>query len=136
MGQMEIRFLMDGDDTAGTTSVFEFIVPPGARVPAPHYHEAFDEIAYGIEGVLSFTVEEKTYELGPGDSCFVPKGAVHHFVNAGAETTRTLAVITPALLGPAYFRDVAALLLGGPPDPAKLAEVMRSHGLIVAPLKG
>ena len=65
--------------------------------------------------------------------CFIPRGAVHHFVDAGTEPTRTLAVLTPALIGPAYFRDIAALFTGGPPDPVRLAEVMRRHGLIVVP---
>jgi hypothetical protein len=65
----------------------------------------------------------------------VPRGAVHHFVNAGATPTRTLAVLTPASIGPAFFREMAPLLVpgGGPPDPTRVAEVMRRHGLIVAP---
>ena len=133
LGQIEIRFLFDGEDTGGALSVFEFVVPPGARVPAPHYHEHVDEVAYGLEGVLTFTVDGREHRLGPGDRCFVPRGAVHHFVNAGAEPTRTLSVLTPALIGPGYFRDLAALLAGGPPDPARVAEVMRRHGLIVVP---
>jgi quercetin dioxygenase-like cupin family protein len=134
-GPIEIRFLLDGDDTQGRMSMFEFLVPPGAKVPAPHYHEQVDEAIYGLAGVLTFTVEGRSHPIGPGDRCFVPRGAVHHFVNAGPEPTRTLAVLTPALIGPQYFRDVAALLTAaaGPPDPARIAEVMRRHGLIVVP---
>ena len=134
VGQIEIRFLLDSDDTAGRLCMFEFLVPPGARVPAPHYHEHVDEVAYGLEGVLTFMVEGQSVELIPGDHCFIPRGAVHHFVNAGSEPTRTLSVLSPALIGPAYFRDIAALLASGPPDPAQVAEVMRRHGLIVVPL--
>lgn len=134
VGPIEIRFLLDGDDTAGRMSMFEFLVPPGARVPSPHYHEEVDEAAYGLEGELTFTVAGRAERLGPGDRCFIPRGAVHHFVNEGTVPTRTLSVLTPATIGPAYFRDVAALLAtGGPPDPARLAEVMRQHGLIVVP---
>ena len=134
IGQIEIRFLLDGDDTAGRLSVFEVVVPPGARVPAPHYHEQVDEVAYGLEGELTFTVDGRANRIGPGDHCFIGRGAVHHFVNAGAEPTRTLSVLTPATIGPAYFRDMAALFAaGGPPDPARVAEVMRRHGLIVVP---
>src|SRR5687767_5326902 len=80
-GQLEIRFLLDGDDTGGRISMFEFIVPAGAKVPAPHYHEHVDEVAYGLEGVLTFTVDGGAHEIGPGDRCFIPRGAVHHFVN-------------------------------------------------------
>ncbi|BDI32427.1 cupin [Capsulimonas corticalis] len=134
LGQLEIRFLLDGDDTDGRQCAFEFTVPPGARVPAAHYHEHVDEIIYGLEGTLTFTVDGVPHPLGPGDSVFVPRGAAHHFVNRSAATTRTLAVLTPASIGPAYFRDIAALLAaGGPPDPVKVAAVMRQHGLIVAP---
>lgn len=134
LGQIEIRFLLDSDDTGGRVSLFEFLVPPGARVPAPHYHEHVDEVAYGLEGVLTFTIDGRSIQLAPGDRCFIPRGAVHHFVNAGTEPTRTLSMLTPALIGPAYFRDLAALLAaGGPPDPARVAEVMRRHGLIVVP---
>ena len=100
IGPIEIRFLLDGDDTAGRLSVFEFLVPPGVRVPAPHYHEQVDEVAYGLEGVLTFTVDGRDNRIGPGDRCFIPRGAVHHFVNAGTEPTRTLSVLTPLSLGP------------------------------------
>jgi quercetin dioxygenase-like cupin family protein len=133
LGQIEIRFLLDGDDTGGRLCMFEFLVPPGARVPAPHYHERVDEAVYGLEGVLTFTVDGQKSELASGERCFVPRGAVHHFVNSGAETTRTLSVLSPALIGPAYFRDMAALLENGPPDPAEVAAVMRRHGLVVVP---
>jgi quercetin dioxygenase-like cupin family protein len=133
VGPIEIRFLLDGEDTGGHLCLFEFLVPPGARVPAPHYHEHVDEIAYGLEGVLTFTVSGQSLALGPGERCFIPRGAVHHFVNTGAQTTRTLAVLSPALIGPAYFREMAALVAGGPPDPSQVAEVMRRHGLIVVP---
>lgn len=134
LGQIEIRFLLDGDDTGGQISMFEFLVQPGARVPVAHSHEQVDEIVYGLEGVLTFTVDGRSHEIGPGGRCFVPRGVPHHFVNTGIETSRTLAVLTPASIGPAYFRELAALLLaGGPPDPARVADVMRRHGLIPVP---
>ena len=66
LGAIEIRFLLDGDDTGGRLSMFEFLVPPGARVPAPHYHEHVDEVAYGLEGVLTFTVDGRSTSSPPG----------------------------------------------------------------------
>ena len=45
-------------------------------------------------------------------------------------------MITPAAIGPQYFRETAAVFneaAGGPPDRAKLAEIMRRHGLTPAP---
>lgn len=134
IGSIEIRFLLDGEDTGGRACMFEVLVPAGAKVPAPHYHEQVDELSYGLEGVLTWTVDGRAIPVGPGDRCFIPRGVVHHFVNAGSEPSRTLSVLTPATIGPQYFRDMAALLAsGGPPEPARVAEVMRRHGLIVVP---
>ena len=49
---------------------------------------------------------------------------------------KALAIVTPGILGPDYFREVAAVLdaaAGGPPDLAAIAAVMRRHGLTPAP---
>jgi len=48
---------------------------------------------------------------------------------------KALCVITPAALGPQYFREAAQLInaAGGPPDGAKMAEIMRRHGLTPVP---
>ena len=50
-----------------------------------------------------------------------------------------LAVATPGLFGPAYFREigeVAAAAAGGPPDIDAMMAVMRRHGLTPAPPAG
>jgi hypothetical protein len=45
-----------------------------------------------------------------------------------------LCVLTPGVLGPEFFREMAAVVGGPtPPDPAKMGEIMRRHGLIPAP---
>ncbi len=47
-----------------------------------------------------------------------------------------LAVISPAIMGPVYFREAAEVIgaaAGGPPDRATMAEVFRRHGMTVAP---
>jgi hypothetical protein len=42
-----------------------------------------------------------------------------------------LAILTPGVLGPAYFRELAAVVsaASGPPDPRAIADVMLRHGL-------
>ena len=133
VGQVGIRFLLEAADTNGSVAMFEFTVPAGAKVPLPHSHEHYDETIYGVEGVLTFTVEGKPVEIRPGDSCFVPRGAVHGFNNSHQTQAKGLAVITPALLGPAFFREMAAIVnTGGPPDAQKLQTVMAKHGLVPA----
>lgn len=133
-GPIEIRFLTYAEQTAGSLTAFEFLVPGQARVPVPHSHEAFDELAYGLEGALTWTLDGKQVRVGPGEVLFIPRGHVHGFTNLEAQTARTLSVITPGLLGLQYFRDIGDVVnAGGPPDVARIMEVMRKHGLRPAP---
>jgi quercetin dioxygenase-like cupin family protein len=132
-GQVTIEFLLEAADTNGSAAMFEFTVPAGARVPVPHYHENFDETIYGLSGIMTFTVEGRVIDIAPGETCFIPRGAVHGFNNLKQENAKALAVINPALLGPIYFKEVAEIVnAGGPPDIEKLKLVMAKHGLIPA----
>jgi quercetin dioxygenase-like cupin family protein len=131
VGQIGIRFLLESADTNGAVAMFEFTVPVGAKVPVPHYHKQYDETIYGVEGVVTFTVEGKPVDIGPGETCFIPRGAVHGFNNFGQTAVKALAVITPALLGPDFFKEAAAIVnAGGPPDVEKLKAVLLKHGLV------
>jgi quercetin dioxygenase-like cupin family protein len=133
VGQIGVRFLLDAAATGGAVAMFEFTVPAGAKVPIPHSHKDFDETIYGLEGVLDFTVEGRALRIGPGESCFIPRGAVHGFDNPGQADAKTLAVVTPALIGPGFFREIAAIVAGGgPPDLEKLKTIYARHGLVPA----
>jgi quercetin dioxygenase-like cupin family protein len=133
VGQVGIRFLLESADTNGAVAMFEFTVPAGAKVPVPHYHQAYDETIYGVDGVVTFTVEGKSVDIGPGQTCFIPRGAVHGFDNSRQTDVKALAVITPALLGPDFFREAAAIVnAGGPPDVQRLKAVLLKHGLVPA----
>ena len=133
VGQIGAKFLLESADTNGAVAMFEFTVPVGAKVPLPHSHKHYDETSYGVEGVVTFTVEGKPVDIGPGESCFVPRGAVHGFNNLKQTDVKALAIITPALLGPDFFRQAAAIVnAGGPPDVEKLKAVLLKHGLVPA----
>ena len=133
LGQIEVRYLQEGKETNGKVAMFEFKVPVGAKVPIPHYHENFDETGYGLEGIITYTVDGKVFDLKPGESYFIPRGAVHGFNNLGTADTKTLAVITPGIMDPDFFRECGIIInAGGPPDMAKLKAVYQKHGLVPA----
>lgn len=133
IGQVGVRYILESADTGGAVVAFEFTVPAGARVPIPHSHRDFDETIYGLQGVLTFTVEGKANEIAPGDACFVPRGAVHGFDNKTPADAKALAVVSPGILSPQYFLDMAAIVnAGGPPDVEKLKAAMLKHGLVPA----
>lgn len=136
IGQLTIRFLLEGAATGGSLAMFEFDVPASARVPIAHSHDAYEETIYGVKGVLQWTVEGRVRQVGPGEVLCIPRGAIHRFDNTSGADATMLGVVTPGVLSPAYFQDMAALIAaaaGGPPDMAKMAEVMRRHGLTPAP---
>lgn len=136
IGPLGIRFLVTGGDSNGSASVFEMRVPVGQKLAAPaHKNDAYEEILYGIEGVLTWTVDGTPIDVGPGQALCIPRGAVHRFDNLGSEDVRQVAIITPAIMGPAYFREAAEVIgaaAGGPPDRAKMMDVFRRHGMTVA----
>jgi len=136
IGQIAIRFRLEGRESGGSMAVFEFDVAAGARVPGAHSHDGFEETIYGLEGVLSWTLDGRQTDVGPGEVLCIRRGVVHRFDNDHEVDAKMLAIITPGILGPGYFRQMADVLkaaTGGPPDPAALAEVMRRHGLTPAP---
>lgn len=132
VGELAIRFLLEGEQSGGSVAAFEFDVPAGSKVAAAHSHDGFEETIYGLEGSLLWTVEGEAREVGSGEVLLIPRGAVHQFANVDEFGAKALAVVTPGVLGPEYFREVAAVLdaaAGGPPDLAAIAAVMRRHGL-------
>ena len=136
VGPHAVRFLIEGEVSGGSIAVFEFDVPAGAKVAAPHSHDGYDETIYGLEGVLTWTIEGMPTEVGPGEALYIARGAVHQFDNTGDDDAKSLAIVTPGILGPDYFREVAAIVDAGavgPPDLAAIAAVMRRHGLTPAP---
>ncbi len=135
VGEVAIRFLVEGEQSGGSVAVFEFDVPAGARVPVAHSHDGYVETIYGLEGVLTWTVEGTATDVGPGEALCIPRGTVHHFENTSNGDARALAIVTPGILGPDFFREVAAILdaADGPPDLAAIAAVMGRHGLTPAP---
>jgi len=137
VGPLAIRFLLTGRESSGSVAVFEMVVPGAQRLPAPaHSHDAYEETIYGIQGVLTWTVDGKSIEVGPGQALCIPRGAVHRFDNHTCQDAKMLCVLTPAAIGPQYFREAGEVInaaAGGPIDRAKMAEVMLRHGLTRAP---
>ena len=133
LGQLRVHFLVTGDNSSGSVAVFELTVAGGARLMAPaHSHDHYEETIYGVDGVLTWTVDGKPIEVHSGQALCIPRGAVHRFDNLADHDAKALCVITPAAIGPQYFREVAAVLAaasGGPLDKAKMIDVMRRHGL-------
>src|SRR5438128_10025424 len=93
VGQIEVKFLLEAADTNGSVAMFEFTVPVGAKVPLPHSHRHYDETIYGVDGVITFTAEGKPVDIGLGQPCFLPRGAVHCVSNLNQTDLKARAII-------------------------------------------
>ena len=137
VGPTRIRFLVTGAESHGSAAIFELTIPAGAGLPAPpHSHDAYEETIYGLTGRSTWIVNGASILVAPGQALCIPRGAVHAFANHGNEEAKALATLSPATIGPEYFREAAAVIdaaAGGPPDRARMVEVMRRHGLTPAP---
>src|SRR4051794_14847645 len=130
VGDTAVQFLVEGSLSGGSAAVFEATIRARGRMPAPHSHDGFEETVYGLEGVSTWTVDGTA-----GEALCIRRGAVHHFDNRGDVDAKALCIITPGVLGPDYFREVAAVFAesaGGPPDLSRIGDVMRRHGLTPA----
>jgi quercetin dioxygenase-like cupin family protein len=130
VGSVEFHFLLDGDNTNDTMVVFEAFFPPGVKVSAPsHSHADVDEVVLGLEGTLCCTINGKHINIKPEDRYFIPRGTVHHFQNNTDETVKVLGIMTPAFIGPPFFREMSTLIEEGS-NPEKAKEIMLRYGLV------
>jgi len=133
IGSLELHFLVDETQDPGSVVMFEFVVPPHAKVPAPHYHREVDEVVYALEGTLTTTLDGQKHELRSGDALFVQRGIVHHHENVHSVTARALIVMTPGRIGRRYFEEIAQEVnVPGKPDLGKVKDIMLRHGLVPA----
>ena len=137
VGPTRIRFLVTGSESNGDVATLEMTIPAETLRPAPpHSHEGYEETIYGVEGISTWTVNGTPIEVGPGQTICIPRGAVHGFANRGSVDAKVLVILTPAAIGPEFFRELAAIVdtaAGGPPDMAKMGSLMKRYGLTAAP---
>jgi quercetin dioxygenase-like cupin family protein len=136
LGPLAVRFLVTANQSNGSVTVFELMVPAAQRLMAPaHSHDHFEETVYGLMGTLTWTIDGKPTEVGPGEAVCIRRGAVHRFDNNGSVDATALCIISPAALGPDYFLEAAEAMkaaAGAPPDRAKMVEIMLRHGITPA----
>jgi mannose-6-phosphate isomerase-like protein (cupin superfamily) len=123
-----VRFMIDGERTGGAFSLVEHPLPPRALGAPLHTHHNEDEYSYVLQGRFGVQLGDDTFEAGPGDLLFKPRGVPHAFWNAGDEPGRLLELIAPAGFEH-YFRELAPLLAAPERDDAAIGEVVARYRL-------
>jgi quercetin dioxygenase-like cupin family protein len=133
VGGIELRFLQSSETGARSLDLFEMTLQPNARMPIAHHHTHWDETIYGLSGVSTWRVDGEDIPLPSGATVFIRRGTIHAFRNDTQAPATCLCILTPGALGPGYFREMAALMAAGAPDPARMKETMLKYGLVPAP---
>jgi quercetin dioxygenase-like cupin family protein len=119
-------YLVTGTESRG--SYFTFIVDVGPEAgPPPHIHHLEEEQFYVLDGQLTYSVGDQTFEVSTGDFIHIPRGTVHCFKN-GQKPSRLLATFSPAGIE-GFFREVGDLVPEGDrlksPPPVTEATIAR-----------
>lgn len=97
--------------------------------PPPHSH-AWDESFYVIGGELEFICGGETRRCPAGTLVHIPAGTVHAF-RYGPGGGEILEITGKGSHAVPMFTAVARAVPPGPPDVAKLVQVMSEHGITV-----
>lgn len=90
-------------DTAGAMSIFEFT---GGGGGPRHLHHDQDEWIYILEGEYQFSVGDRRFRLGPGESVFLPRGVSHAWSKLSDTPGRIIDVFQPAGKMEEFFREL------------------------------
>ena len=133
---MTVWWRVDGSQTEGANAIFEFEVAPTGTMPVPHFHNEYDEVVYGLEGHLVYTVDGTAFDVRPGNALVIKRGQVHGFENVGDAPARGLAIVTPGILRPNFFREMGEALeraADGTPPTVEIGEIMQRYGITPVP---
>jgi mannose-6-phosphate isomerase-like protein (cupin superfamily) len=131
VGNITVTFIKSRHETNGALDLFEMTIPPNIDMLIPHLHRDYDESIIGMNGTTTWTVNGKPITVRRGEQLFIPRGAVHAYANRHKTSARIMCVLTPGLIGPEYFHDLAAAInIEGTPSMAEIGTIMARYGVV------
>ncbi len=80
---LEKGVLIAAEHGAPNFAIRRFTLDAGAAVPK--HTNAVEHEQYVLDGEYVVGIDDEEYEVGPGDSLFIPPGTVHWYRNEGDE---------------------------------------------------
>lgn len=114
-------------DTGGSLMMFEQTLPAGT-MSTLHLHRDSDEVAYILEGELTFVIGDERMVRGPGTAAFMPRGVRHAWKNTDAQAGRALFLYTPAKAGGLIEEQHRTGRKFGSMTGRELEEILERHG--------
>jgi mannose-6-phosphate isomerase-like protein (cupin superfamily) len=121
-----------GAETAGSFSLWEDLVPPGAGAP-PHTHEREDEAFFVLSGelMIEFEGEPAPRRLGPGSFFFGARRRRHGYRNVGKEPARMLVLCAPSCGLDQMFAELDAATAKGTTAIGQIAAITAKFGVTI-----
>src|SRR4051794_16517335 len=127
---IDVQFLVDAEDSGGSTTAFIARVAPGAQTPPAHKHDGWDETVYCTQGTMSYLIDGEKVDLAQGDAVCVRRGQPHKFHTHTTEDAGMLFFPTPGFFEEDYSPSVPEIPnppTDAPPDIAPLLSVKPRH---------
>ena len=132
IGSINVRFLIDGSETAERFSLVEHPMSARALAAPLHRHTREDEYSFVLEGRMGALLGDDVVEAGPGDLVFKPRDQWHTFWNAGDEPCRILEIISPAGFE-RFFQELVDIGGIAQATPEQFLDLTQRYGLEVQP---
>ena len=84
------------EDSGGSYSIHDNIIPAGSPGPLPHLHRNHEETFYVLEGELTVRVGARKIRAPQGSFVVIPRGVVHQPSNPADRPTRVLLIFSPS----------------------------------------
>jgi hypothetical protein len=133
VGDLSVTFIKSRHETQGAFDLYELTIPPNARSFIPHFHRDYDETVMGINGITHWILDGQRRELGPSEQLYIPRGMTNCVLNLHQSPARIQCLLIPGVIGPEYFRELAALERTGSfgfPRREEVHAVMARYGII------
>ena len=72
------------------------VVLPAGKSSQAHYHKVSEETYYLLKGVGLMRIDGETFQLHPGQACFIKPLETHQIFNEGEDDLEFLTVSAPA----------------------------------------
>jgi quercetin dioxygenase-like cupin family protein len=121
-----------GAETAGSFSLWEDLVPPGAGAP-PHTHAREDEAFYVLSGEIQVEFEgaPAPQRVGPGGFFFAARHRRHGYRNVSDRPARVLVMCTPSCGLDRMFAELAAVTAAGSVKFENVAAITAKYGVTI-----
>ncbi|MEQ8556887.1 MAG: cupin domain-containing protein [Henriciella sp.] len=131
-----VRLLLANDESAGSVTIYEFLLPPQSPGSPPHTHTQEDEYFYVLEGSLDILSGGEVKRLQPGDFAALNRGHAHMFWN-GSDTDTKLLMMTTGSSFEAFMEGVSPRLAeqkpGSPGEAgAVIGQLAAEHGIEIS----